>query len=177
MTQGVSYHPGAILHGPRGVSSCGALTDLSSFDAEQFAAPSVTGAEDLGYDDTMAQNTEGALLIGNSVDGRGSLNPHISMWATQAMIGATLDRTERFGALGVTGLWAGLVGETPDQLPIVDCVEGIYVNAGHSYGIASGPICGEIMAQIVSGEPSPLGRQLTANRASLGSTTGSGVEW
>lgn len=140
VTQPVAYKPGAILHGPRGVINCGALTDLSSFDPEQFVSPSPTGqVGDFSYDDTFAQNTEGALLIGHSLDGVGSLNPHISMSATQAMIDTALQRTTRFGELGVTGLWAGLAGQTRDRLPIVDSVDGVFVNTAHSYGIATGP--------------------------------------
>ncbi|MER6531065.1 FAD-dependent oxidoreductase [Streptomyces sp. NPDC001508] len=168
VTQPIAYSPGAVLHGPRGVASCGALTDLPSYDPRVFAPPRPTGADDgFGYDDTLAQNTEGALLIGNSFDGPGSLNPHISMSATQAMIDTTLDRGARLGELGVTGLWAGLVGHTRDQLPIVDRIEGIYVNTGHSYGVATGPVCGEILAQMIVGESDPLREHLAMDRPRL----------
>lgn len=168
VTQPIAYSPGAVLHGPRGVASCGALTDLPSYDPRLFGSPQPTGADgDFGYDDTLAQNTEGALLIGNSIDGSGSLNPHISMSATQAMIDTSLARGARLGELGVTGLWAGLVGHTRDQLPIVDRVEGIYVNTGHSYGVATGPVCGEILAQMIVGESDPLCEYVAADRPGL----------
>ncbi|MGW3953581.1 NAD(P)/FAD-dependent oxidoreductase [Streptomyces sp. NPDC004752] len=168
VTQPIAYSPGAVLHGPRGVAGCGALTDLPSYDPRLFPPPRPTGADDgFGYDDTLAQNTEGALLIGNSIDGSGSLNPHISMSATQAMIDTTLDRGARLGELGVTGLWAGLVGHTRDQLPIVDRIEGIYVNTGHSYGVATGPVCGEILAQMIVGESDPLREHLALDRPGL----------
>ena len=180
VTQPIAYTPGAIAHGPRGVASCGALTGLPSYDPLLFPAPRPPGADDddFGYDDTLAQNTEGALLIGNSIDGTGSLNPHISMSATHAMITMALERGTRLGRLGVTGLWAGLVGWTRDQLPIVDSVEGVYVNTGHSFGVATGPACGEIVAQIIVGEPSPLREHLAADRAGLhGTPTGSRTSW
>jgi glycine/D-amino acid oxidase-like deaminating enzyme len=167
VTQPVAYTPGPILHGPRGVSRCGALAGLPQFDPAAFPPPSSADGASLAYDDTLAQNTEGSVLIGNSIDGRGSLNPHISMTATHAMIEATLGRTERFGKLGVTGLWAGLVGETADQLPIVDLIDGLYVNSGHSFGVASGPASGEILARLVIGEPDPLARHLAVGRPSL----------
>jgi glycine/D-amino acid oxidase-like deaminating enzyme len=167
VTQPVAYTPGPILHGPRGVSRCGALAGLPQFDPVAFPPPSAADGASLVYDDTIAQNTEGSVLIGNSIDGRGSLNPHISMTATHAMIEATLGRTERFGKLGVTGLWAGLVGETADQLPIVDVIDGLYVNTGHSFGVASGPASGEILARLVIGEPDPLARHLAVGRPSL----------
>ena len=179
VTQPIAYSPGAIVHGPRGVASCGGLTGLPSYDPLLFPAPRPAGAEDdFGYDDALGQNTEGALLIGNSIDGTGSLNPHISMSATHAMINMALERGTRVGGLGVTGLWAGLVGRTRDQLPIVDGIEGVYVNTGHSFGVATGPACGEIVAQIIVGEPSPLREHLAADRAGLhGMATGSQTSW
>lgn len=178
VTQPVAYDHGAILHGPRGVADCGALIDLPSFDAELFACPRPPGQDDgFGYDDTIAQNTEGALLIGNSIDGRGSLNPHISMSATHAMIATTLERTAHLGALGVTGLWAGLVGQTPDHLPIVDRVDGLYINTGHAYGIATGPVCGEILAQMIVDEPSSIGSELVADRPGLRTAATTRTQW
>jgi glycine/D-amino acid oxidase-like deaminating enzyme len=164
VTQPIGYSPGAVLHGPRGVSRCGALVDLPAFNEALFRPDDSSAAPGLEYDDTFAQNVEGSILVGSSIDGRGSLNPHISMVATRALLDATMDRTPRLGALGVTGLWAGLVAETPDHLPVIDQVEGLYVNVGHSYGMASGPAGGEIVARIVAGETDPLGDQLNIAR-------------
>lgn len=182
VTQPMNHAPGAVLHGPRGVTGCGALSDLASYAAAPgvFAAPGPPGQDDFAYDDTLAQNAEGALLIGNSVDGTGSLNPHISMSATHAMIDTALERTGRLGTLGVTGLWAGLVGHTRDRLPIVDHVDGIFVSTGHSYGIATGPACGEILAQRIVDGPTPFDASLALERPGLhepDSGTGAGTAW
>ncbi|MGW3953952.1 NAD(P)/FAD-dependent oxidoreductase [Streptomyces sp. NPDC004752] len=169
VTQPVAAAPGPILHGPRGVADCGALTDLPGHDPAAFPQPQPLNmsADDFGYADTLAQSTEGSLLVGNSVDGRGSLNPHISLSATQTMIDTALDRTGKLGELGVTGLWAGLVGTTPDQLPIVDKIDGLYLNTGHSFGIATGPTSAEVLAQIIVDEPCDLREQLAADRPGL----------
>lgn len=168
VTQPLADKPGAILRGPRGVATCGALTDLPSYDSVIFPVPQPPGSgDDFCYDDTLAQNSEGALLFGNSIDGTGSLNPHISMSATYAMTDLALARSTRLGEFGVTGLWAGLVGHTRDHLPIVDQVDGVFVNTGHSYGVATGPACGEILAQIVVNDAAPLREQLAADRPGL----------
>lgn len=178
VTQPIAYTPGPILRGPRGAAWCGALTDLTAYDPQTFSAPQPPGADsDFGYDDTLVQNTEGALVVGNSIDGTGSLNPHISMSATHAMINTMLDRGTRRGELGVTGLWAGLVGRTRDHLPIVDRVDGIYVNTGHSYGVASGPACGEILAQLIVDEPNPLGAALAVDRPGLQAAHAAALSW
>ena len=167
VTQPVAYTPGAILHGPRGASRCGALTDLPGYVGDVFDAIDGVDGDHLAYDDTIAQNTEGSVLVGNSIDGRGTLNPHISMTAAQAMIQTTLGRADHFGGLGVTGLWAGLVGETPDQLPIVDLIDGLYLNTGHSFGSTSGPASGEILARLVTGESNSLQNNLALARPAL----------
>lgn len=163
VTQAVPYRPGPILHGPRGVANCGALHDALAGDLSMFAPP--TGlTRSTGYDDSIAQNTEGSVLIGNSLNGLGSLNPHISMAATQLMVAATLERSDGYAELGVTGLWAGLVGEAPDQLPIVDLVDGVFINAAHVHGVASGPASGQLIAGVIAGETHPLLAAVSATR-------------
>ena len=179
LTQPVDTGLSAIMHGPRGVYGCGALTDLATFDAKVFPAPG-NGAGSLaassnppsvGYDDSIAQNRGGSIFIGNSIDGRGSLNPHISITATNAMVATTLDRYRNFADYGVTGLWAGLGSETSDHLPIVDRTDGAYINLGHAWGVASAPICGQVMAEVIAGESSAFAGALSLNRSTLTNET------
>ncbi|TDD87060.1 FAD-binding oxidoreductase [Saccharopolyspora karakumensis] len=165
VTQPVSSVRGPVIHGPRGVDRCGALTDLAQFDPADFESGNAHDA--LLYDDVMTQNTEGSLVIGHTFDGHGSLNPHISMNATRVMIESSMLRTQRFSELGVTGLWAGLVGETADRMPIVDSIDGLFVNVGHSFGIADGPATSEILARRVIGESDPFAARLAVDRAEL----------
>lgn len=180
LTQPVDTRVNAIMHGPRGVYGCGALTDLPTYNPTIFAAPNShlgdplagTGSLSVGYDDSIAQNRGGSIFIGNSHDGRGSLNPHISINATNAMVSTTLDRYNGLADYGVTGLWAGLGSETSDHLPIVDRVDGAYINVGHAWGVASGPACGQIMAEIIAGEASSLAAALRMSRPTLTTVDG-----
>ena len=173
MTQPIEQRPSGVLHGPRGVAGCGALTDLPGFDASLFAPPSTHSADardgdgGFDYDDFIAANRRGELYVGGSIDGHGSLNPHISVLATTAMVSTLLERYERFSNFGITGLWAGLTTETPDHLPIVDRVDGVHANVGHAWGMASGPICGQTLAEIIAGEQSRFASALRADRAGL----------
>lgn len=164
MMQPVESGTSPLVHGPKGVHGSGALTYLASYRPELFAGP--LGGEG-GYDDTAMLNRGGSLYIGHTIDGRHSLNPHITLTATNAMTEIGLERYERFADFGVTGLWAGLGCETPDDLPVVDQVEGTYVNVGHAWGVASGPICGQVLAEIIAGERSEFAAGLSAERASL----------
>lgn len=170
LTQPVDAQANAIMRGPRGVYGCGALTDLATYDAAIFAPPA---ASTVSYDDSIAQNRGGSVFIGNSFDGRGSLNPHISINATNAMVSTMLDRYQGLADYGVTGLWAGLGCETSDHLPIVDRADGAYINVGHAWGIASAPICGQVMAEIIAGETSSFATALKMNRPTLAAPTDS----
>ncbi|MFD7956111.1 NAD(P)/FAD-dependent oxidoreductase [Streptomyces ardesiacus] len=170
VTQPVDQRPSSILHGPRGVAHCGALTDLPSYEPSVFAHPHARpapGADRLDYDDSLAQNRSGALVIGAGIDAYGSLNPHISIASTEAMISTTLERYPSHTHLGVTGLWAGLMSDTPDHLPIVDRLDAAHVNAGHSWGVASAPVSGQVLAELIAGEQSEFAAALKADRPTL----------
>jgi glycine/D-amino acid oxidase-like deaminating enzyme len=171
VTQPFDQRPSAILHGPRGVAHCGALTELASYEASAFAHPHARepgqAAERMDYDDSMAQNRSGALVVGAGIDGYGSLNPHISVASTEAMISTLLERYPGQAHLGVTGLWAGLASDTPDHLPVVDRLDGSHVNVGHSWGVGSAPVCGQVMAELIAGETSEFAPALAADRPGL----------
>jgi glycine/D-amino acid oxidase-like deaminating enzyme len=140
--------------------------DLPELDRAAFAHPHAKAGM-LDYDDSIAVNRHGALVIGAGIDGQGSLNPHISLASTDAMISTTRERYGKLANVGVTGLWAGLLSDTADHLPIVDRADGSYVNSGHSWGIGSAPICGQTMAEVIAGETSQFASALSADRASL----------
>ncbi len=163
MTQRVPGEIGPIMRGLRGAYAVGAL--------EPFTDSGASISEDgelLGYDDTLVQNRGGSIYIGHSIDGLDSLNPHITLDASRAMLNIAGDRFSRFGGLGITGLWAGLACLTADGLPLVDRSDGVFVNVGHAWGILSAPICGQLTAELISGERSELLSALSLSRGSLG---------
>lgn len=158
-TQPVPFKSEAIAHGPLGAHKSRALSSLPRFARETFEPTSVVPADDgpaLSYEDVVVQNADGSLLLGHTFDAAGSLNPHITMSATRLLLETILRRRPEYGSLGVTGLWAGLVGFTPDELPIIDSVNGLFINTGHSFGTASAPFAGELMAQLVAGEATSM---------------------
>lgn len=162
MTQRVPGENGPILRGLRGTFGASAL--------EPWASTTTTAplrGDLLGYDDTLVQNRGGSIYVGHSVDGLNSLNPHITLDASRAMLEIAGERYARFGGLGITGLWAGLSGSTADGLPIVDRADGVFVNAGHAWGALSAPICGQLMAELISGSRSELLNSVSLARTSL----------
>ncbi|MFF1831502.1 NAD(P)/FAD-dependent oxidoreductase [Paenarthrobacter sp. NPDC058040] len=176
VTQSVPVAENPLLHGPRGVAHCSALTSLDAYKAIDFPSPdrrphtatqNGQGSDNALFDDSIAQNREGRVFMGSSLDSFGSLNPHIGIASTYAMISTALDRYGENADLGVTGLWAGLASSTPDHLPIIDRLDRAYVNTGHTWGVASGPIGGQITAELIAGERSTFAYDLRLSRPSL----------
>lgn len=166
LTQTVPPIDAPIMRGPRGVTWASALTNMEKYQPDAFGEPD-PGATDLDrvrYDDTISQNGEGGLFIGSSIDAPGALNPHIGMSATNTMLTAALERYPQYEALGIVGLWAGVAAWTDDQLPIVDRVDGAWVNVAHARGIATGPVSGQVAAGLVSGEEPRVAASLRASR-------------
>lgn len=166
LTQQLRPVDAPVMRGPRGLWGAGSLKGLPGFDAETFLTDPlhVDEAQGLQFDDTMMQNSQGGLFIGSSIDRPGALNPHIGIAPTQAMLGSALDRYPQHAALGIVGLWAGISSWTPDDLPIVDRADGVYLNVGHAHGIATGPIGSEAMAGAVAGEPHAFAEPLRLDR-------------
>ena len=92
MMQPVEVAGSPVLHGPRGVYGCGALTDLPSFDADLVRGASGPRLRRRRLRRHGVLNRGGSLYIGHSIDGRHSLNPHISLAATKSMVDVGLDR-------------------------------------------------------------------------------------
>ncbi|MCP3426943.1 FAD-binding oxidoreductase [Rothia sp. AR01] len=169
VTQPLEPTPSPIMRGPRGVLRCTALTSLSNYEARLFEHHDGSQSQPdegrrIRYDDTITQNGAGSLFVGSSIDSYGALNPHIGLAATNAMVSMTLDRFSRFASIGITGLWAGVSSWAEDQLPIIGRADGVYLNVGHSYGVSSGPIGGQIMADAISAEPNKFSDELRPGR-------------
>lgn len=167
LSQKLKPEPMPLLRGPRGVMWARALTSLPDYDPEAFApTPSNARVSDgLQYDDVIAQNSEGAVFLGSSIDEIGALNPHIGMAATNAMLANSLDRYPQHAGLGVVGLWAGITSWTQDQVPIVDQLDGHYLNVGHARGIATAPIASETVAARIASESHTFHESMSLARA------------
>lgn len=165
LSQTLRPEPAPVMRGPRGVLWARALTGLEGFDGAPFGELEVSeAAGGLLYDDVIAQNSEGALFLGSSVDELGALNPHIGIAATHEMLANVVDRFPQYSSLGVVGLWAGITSWTEDQLPIIDRVDGHYLNVGHARGIATAPVGSQIVASLLSSEPHQFAESLASTR-------------
>jgi len=128
------------------------ISPMIARSCQALAVPAADERTDVALIETFVQTTEGRILIGSSYDFANSLNPHLTGDAAHQLIGAFHERMPHLGSLGVTGLWAGIVGMTADRRPIIDKVEGVYVNTGHVHGARTAVISGEHVARLIAGE-------------------------
>ncbi len=180
-TEPVKAKLNVVALGPLCAKQYQMMRDLPSFDEKHF----IGGFEDPEggheYLDVMVQTADGSLQVGNPEDYTGTLNQHTTLIGTKMMVESILSKWPEFKALGVTGLWSGLLPVTPDALPIVDRLpghDGVLLAAGHVYGNAAGPSTARLLAETISGEPTSLDiSQLSFDRPSLNLQEGASIRW
>jgi sarcosine oxidase subunit beta len=123
--------------------------------------PRVLGTVVLGFSRklSMKQMRNGAVLIGGGKRGWGDLGTRARGTAEENMRLAAVDAVEVLPVLGgaeTTRSWVGLEGLTPDEMPIIDHVDGVYVAAGFcGHGFAIGPVVGQLLSEwLLDGKPS-----------------------
>jgi gamma-glutamylputrescine oxidase len=111
--------------------------------------------------DYWQQTDDGRLVLG----GRRDTQADLEHTGDERITDAIQRELESFaaeligGELRITHRWAGIFGQTTDELPLVGRVpgyEGLWVAAGYSgHGNVLGLACGELVAQAVLGRPAP----------------------
>jgi sarcosine oxidase subunit beta len=108
---------------------------------------------------SMKQARSGAVLIGGGKRGWGDLATRARGPAEENVRRAAVDAVEVLPVLAgaeTTRSWVGLEGLTPDELPIIDHVDGVHVAAGFcGHGFAIGPVVGQLVSEwLLDGKPS-----------------------
>jgi gamma-glutamylputrescine oxidase len=120
--------------------------------------------------DYWHQNDEGRLLVGGFRDADMDSEFTATEETTERIQGAL----ERFveSLLGrkpnITHRWAGVFGLVPDLMPVVGRVEGragLWMAGGYSgHGNVLGLMCGELVAQAITGDEHPLLEPMAPSR-------------
>ena len=120
--------------------------------------------------DYWHQNDEGRLLVGGFRDADMDSEFTASEETTERIQGALEGFVESL--LGrrpeITHRWAGVFGLVPDLMPVVGPVpgrEGLWVAGGYSgHGNVLGLMCGELVANAITGDEHPLLEHMTPSR-------------
>ena len=123
--------------------------------------PPVLGPVLLGFSRklSMKQMQSGAVLIGGGKRGWGDLVTRARGPGEENMRLGAVDAVEVLPVLAraeTTRSWVGLEGLTPDEMPIIDHIAGVFVAAGFcGHGFAIGPVVGQLLAEwLLDGRPS-----------------------
>ncbi|MGE0212963.1 MAG: NAD(P)/FAD-dependent oxidoreductase [Parvibaculaceae bacterium] len=107
----------------------------------------------LGFTEQVAQFPDGTLRFGCAFE-QGSFDDHATV-AGQAMANAILsENITGFAELSLVRCWAGIVGQTPDGLPVIDMApgpDGLGLNLGHFFGNLVGAFSGALCAGLLAG--------------------------
>jgi sarcosine oxidase subunit beta len=149
---------------PALAESLGLRVPISLFVPQMTASaplPPVLGTVLLGFSRklSMKQMRSGAVLIGGGKRGWGDLTTRARGPAEENMRLGAVDAVEVLPVLArveTTRSWVGLEGLTPDEMPIIDHVAGVFIAAGFcGHGFAIGPVVGQLLSEwLLDGRPS-----------------------
>lgn len=164
-----------ILYGPTAVKQYAFVKELPGYRADLLAHPIEELMPDIEVLELAAQRRDGRVLLGCPMD-----FPGLDDRTTVAGLGLTMtvlaDHLPALRDAPVARVWAGLLPQTPDALPIVgraDGIDGLWLATGHVFGNLAGPISGRLVAQLLTGEapsvdPAPLRPDREALQGSAG---------
>ena len=143
-----------MLYGPTALKQYAFIRDLEGYREDGTIHPLEARHPGLEFLELAVQRADGRILLGCPMD-----FPGLDDRPTVAGIGLTLavmaERMPPVADLAVERVWAGLLPQTPDALPVLGPVpglEGLILNAGHVFGNVAGPISGLMVAQKLAGE-------------------------
>lgn len=116
--------------------------DLPSHPAEAIGP-------DLGFTEQIAQFPDGTLQFGCAFEYE-SHDDRATVAGQAIATGVMADNVTGFAALPLNRVWAGIVGQTPDGLPVIDAdpgIAGLAINAGHFFGNLVGAYAGRLLGE------------------------------
>jgi glycine/D-amino acid oxidase-like deaminating enzyme len=150
-----------VLYGPTGVKQYALTKDLDGYAEDDFTHPLETVLSGVELLELAAQRRNGRVLLGCPMDFPG-LNDQPTVGGLGLTLGVLGDHLPKLQELAIERVWAGLLPQTPDALPVlgpIEQVEGLFLATGHVFGMLAGPISGLLVAQSIAGETPDLDLQ------------------
>jgi D-hydroxyproline dehydrogenase subunit beta len=147
----VTFEP--ILYGHTAVKQYALTKELPGYEEEAFLHPLESIFPGLAMLELAAQRPDGRVLLGCPMDFVG-LNDRPTVGGLALTFGILGDHLPLLRDVEVERVWAGLLPQTPDALPVlgpVEGLEGLLLATGHVFGMAAGPISGKLIAQYLVG--------------------------
>jgi glycine/D-amino acid oxidase-like deaminating enzyme len=169
-----------ILYGPTAMKQYAFVKDLPSFTEGPFIHPLESSLDGIEFLELVAQRRDGRLLLGCPMDFPGDDDrPTVDGIGLTCAILA--DHLPALRGLPIERTWAGLLPQSPDALPIlgpVRSLDGLFVAAGHVFGVLAGPLSGKLLAQVITGETPDLDlRPFAYERESIAAAVAEHRRW
>jgi glycine/D-amino acid oxidase-like deaminating enzyme len=153
-TTPVPYKFDVALFGPTFFTEYTFVRDLPGYDDDLILHPLQRVMPQVGTLELFAQREDGSLVIGCPMELVPGDKPTIAgMAITFGILG---DHVPALQDVEVQKIWAGIIPQTGDGVPVLDEVagtEGLWVGAGHAYGAMTGPVSGKLLADRIMGNP------------------------
>jgi glycine/D-amino acid oxidase-like deaminating enzyme len=153
-TEPAPFRFAPLLYGPTALKRYAFIRDLPGYSDVGTTHPLEGTFDGLEFLELAVQREDGRLLLGCPMDFPG-LDDRPTVAGVALTLAVLSDAMPAIKSLAVERVWAGLLPQTPDALPIIGPVpdiEGLLLNAGHVFGNLAGPVSGKMVAQAVTGE-------------------------
>ncbi len=153
-TEPAPFRFGPLLYGPTALKQYAFIRDLPDYTGAGTTHPLEAVCDGIEFLELAVQRADGRLLLGCPMDFPG-LDDRPTVGGLALTLAVLAESLPPVRSLAVERVWAGLLPQTADALPIlgpVPGIDGLMLNAGHVFGNLAGPLSGKLVAQALTGE-------------------------
>jgi glycine/D-amino acid oxidase-like deaminating enzyme len=143
-----------LLYGPTAVKQYAFIRELPEYSDAGAWHPVERQFPGIEFLELAAQRKDGRIRLGCPMDFPG-LDDRPTVAGTALTLAVLTENLPAIRNLAIERVYAGLLPETPDALPVLDPdpgIEGLVINAGHVFGNLAGPLSGKMIAEHLAGE-------------------------
>ncbi len=147
-----------LLYGPTAVKQYAFIRELPDYSEDGAWHPLERAFPGIEFLELAAQRRDGRIRLGCPMDFPG-LDDRPTVAGIALTLAVLTESLPLIRDLAIERVYAGLLPETPDALPVLDPepgIEGLAINAGHVFGNLAGPLSGKMIAQHLAGEATEL---------------------
>lgn len=153
-TEPAPFRVGPLLYGPTAIKQYAFIRELPEYSDAGALHPLEGQFPGIEFLELASQRADGRILLGCPMDFPG-YDDRPTVGGLALTLAVMAEALPGIRGLAVERIWAGLLPQTPDALPVVDPapgIEGLVINAGHVFGNLAGPLSGKLVAQALTGE-------------------------
>jgi glycine/D-amino acid oxidase-like deaminating enzyme len=145
-----------VLYGPTALKQYAYIRELPGYCEQDAWHPMERRLSGVEFLELAAQRKDGRLRLGCPMDFPGA-DDRPTVGGIALTLAVLSESLPAISGLAIERVYAGLLPETPDALPVIDAIpgiDGLAINAGHVFGNLAGPLSGKMVAEQLAGETS-----------------------